>query len=62
MIVMWSTEEYGDSVVMYGQDEFHLTSQETGSCWQFTYGNPQGLQYMHRVLLKVQTSVPETLK
>lgn len=60
MIVMWSTNEYGDSTVKYGEDQFHLTSKESGSCWRFTYGNPRGLQYMHRVLLKVQTSVPET--
>jgi phosphodiesterase/alkaline phosphatase D-like protein len=52
MIVMWSTEDYGDSVVMYGQDQFHLNSKQSGSCWRFTYGNPRGLQYMHRVLLE----------
>ena len=56
MIVMWSTEDYGDSVVMYGQDQFHLNSKQSGSCWRFTYGNPRGLQYMHRVLLEVRTT------
>ena len=53
MVVMWSTGKYGDSVVKYGKDQFHLNSERSGSCWQFTYGNPQGLQYMHRVLLEV---------
>ena len=53
MIMMWSTKEYGDSVVTYGQDQFHLSIKQDGSCWKFTYGNPKGLQYMHRVLLQV---------
>ena len=57
MIVMWSTKEYGDSVVMYGQDQFHLSGRQSGSCWRFTNGNPRGLQYMHRVLLEVRTAV-----
>ena len=53
MVVMWSTEEYGDSVVTYGKDLFHLSTRRSGSCWRFTDGNPQGLQYLHRVLLEV---------
>lgn len=57
MIVMWSTEEYGDSVVMYGKDQFHLSNKQSGSCWRFTDGNPRGLQYMHRVLLEVRMAV-----
>ena len=53
MIVVWSTAEFGDSVVSYGTDQFHLTDKNNGSCWRFTYGNPNGLQYIHRVLLEV---------
>lgn len=57
MIVMWSTADYGDSLVLYGRDQFHLNSKSNGSCWKFTYGNPDGLQYMHRVLLEVASYV-----
>lgn len=53
MVVMWSTEEYGDSQVAYGPDPFQLDKRQNGTCWRFTEGNPQGLQYMHRVLLEV---------
>ena len=53
MFVMWSTAEFGDSTVTYGTDQFHLSSKKTGTCWRFTYGNPDGLQYIHRVLLEV---------
>lgn len=57
MIVMWSTEKYGDSLVVYGKDQFHMTNKQSGSCWQFTDGNPRGLQYIHRVLLEVRAAV-----
>ena len=53
MFVVWSTAEFGDSLVAYGRDQFHLDSWKNGSCWRFTLGNPRGLQYMHRVLLEV---------
>jgi hypothetical protein len=52
MFVMWSTAEFGDSTVAYGTDQFHLSSKKNGTCWRFTYGNPNGLQYIHRVLLE----------
>ena len=55
MFVTWSTAEFGDSIVAYGTDQFHLNSKKNGSCWRFTYGNPKGLQYMHKVLLEVYT-------
>ena len=53
IFVVWSTAEFGDSLVAYGRDQFHLDSWKNGSCWRFTLGNPRGLQYMHRVLLEV---------
>ena len=53
MIVMWSTMDYGDSEVVYGQDYLQLNLTKNGTCWRFTEGNPQGLQYIHRVLLEV---------
>ena len=53
MFVMWSTAQFGDSTVAYGTDQFHLSSKKNGTCWRFTYGNPNGLQYIHRVLLEV---------
>ncbi|XP_062501462.1 acid phosphatase type 7-like [Corticium candelabrum] len=52
MVFMWSTDESSSSVVHYSpaNDSTQLNRQE-GESWRFTYGNPKGLQYMHRVNL-----------
>ena len=54
MVVMWSTTELGDSQVVYGPHSTQLNRTEIGTCWKFTEGNPDGLQYMHRVQLEVR--------
>ena len=53
MVVMWSTAESSPSVVLYGLTPSNLTMKQSGTTWKFTYGNPNGLQYMHKVVLQV---------
>ena len=54
MVVMWSTAELGGSQVVYGPHSTQLNRTVIGTCWKFTEGNPDGLQYMHRVQLEVR--------
>ena len=53
MTVVWSTSDNSSSVVLYGLTPYKLSSKETGVCWEFTEDNPDGLHYVHKVLLKV---------
>lgn len=52
MVVTWSTSAASSSVVNYGISQFDVSRKQTGQSWRFTEGNPNGLQYMHRVVLK----------
>ena len=53
MTVVWSTPDSSSSVVLYGVTPYKLSSNETGVCWEFTEDNPDGLHYVHKVVLKV---------
>ena len=57
MVVMWSTAESSSSVVLYGLSPYYLTAKESGIVWEFTDGNPDGLHYVHKVVLKVPVSM-----
>ena len=57
MVVTWSTSAASSSVVNYGSSQFDVSRKQTGQSWRFTEGNPNGLQYMHRVVLKVRATL-----
>jgi len=52
MTVSWSTAMLSSSVVHYGTSPLKLTSTATGTCSRFTYGNENGKQFVHKVLLE----------
>ncbi|XP_071958115.1 acid phosphatase type 7-like [Antedon mediterranea] len=52
MVVVWSTPSPGVPSVLYGLVNDNKTEQATGTSKHFTFGNPDGLQYLHRVKLK----------
>ena len=54
MTVVWSTPDNSSSTVLYGLTPYNLNSGETGVCWEFTEDNPDGLHYVHKVVLKVK--------
>ena len=60
MVVMWSTPENSSSVVLYGTSQFRLTMSEHGECREFTKGNPDGLHWIHKVVLQVSTVIQTT--
>ena len=56
MTIMWSTssvQELSSSIVLYGLAPKNYSLKAEGKFALFTEGNPDGLQYVHRVVLKV---------
>lgn len=56
MFVMWSTDQNSTSKVFHTPAPAKQASNWTlvqGECWNFSYGNPDGLQMIHRVNLTV---------
>ena len=53
MTVVWSTPDNSSSTVLYGLTPYNLDSSDTGVCWEFTEDNPDGLHYVHMVVLQV---------
>ena len=56
MTVMWSTPSSNDfesSIVHYGMAPNKYDLSASGKTVNFTLGNPSGLQFIHRVQLKV---------
>ena len=56
MTIMWSTssvQELSSSFVFYGLAPKNYSLKAEGKFALFTEGNPDGLQYVHRVVLKV---------
>ena len=53
MVVMWSTPESSSSTVLYGPSPYDLVMKANGECREFTKGNPDGLHYVHKVVLQV---------
>ena len=53
IVAVWSTQVNSGSAVEYGLTSYNLSSVETGICWEFTEDNPDGLHYVHKVVLKV---------
>ncbi|XP_062501530.1 acid phosphatase type 7-like isoform X2 [Corticium candelabrum] len=54
MFVMWATDEEASSRVHVTLAPANMKSQWAvveGECWNFSYGNPDGLQIIHRVNL-----------
>ncbi|ETO04721.1 hypothetical protein RFI_32675, partial [Reticulomyxa filosa] len=55
MYVQWSSydscSDDSDAYVMYGMSKDNLDMQTQGICYNFTYGNPDGLHYIHLVTL-----------
>ena len=60
MVVMWSTSENSSSIVLYGTSQFWLTMRENGECREFTKGNPDGLHWVHKVVLQVSAVIQAT--
>ncbi|KAL5467041.1 hypothetical protein EMCRGX_G031208 [Ephydatia muelleri] len=58
MTVVWSTPDNSSSTVLYGLTPYNLDSSDTGVCWEFTEDNPDGLHYVHMVVL--QDLIPGT--
>ena len=57
MTVMWSTssvQELSSSLVLYGLAPKNYSLKAEGKFVVFTEGNPDGLHYVHRVLLEVR--------
>ncbi len=57
MTIVWSTSnstELASSVVHYGLAPKNYTSKAEGKFVLFTEGNPDGLKYIHRVVLRVR--------
>ena len=60
MFVMWATDEEASSRVHVTLAPANMKSQWAvveGECWNFSYGNPDGLQIIHRVNLTVRTLI-----
>ena len=53
MTVVWSTPDNSSTTVLYGLTPYNLDSSDTGVCWEFTEDNPDGLHYVHMVVLQV---------
>ena len=63
MMILWSTSnstELGSSVVLYGLAPKNYSSKAEGKFVLFTEGNPDGLKYIHRVVLQVRFCFPFT--
>ncbi|KAL5467051.1 hypothetical protein EMCRGX_G031218 [Ephydatia muelleri] len=58
MTVVWSTPNNSSTTVLYGLTPYNLDSSDTGVCWEFTEDNPDGLHYVHMVVL--QDLIPGT--
>ena len=59
MTVMWSTssvQELSSSFVLYGLAPKNYSLKAEGKFALFTEGNPDGLHYVHRVVLQVSIS------
>ena len=59
MTVMWSTssvQELSSSFVLYGLAPKNYSLKAEGKFALFTEGNPDGLHYIHRVVLEVSIS------
>ena len=57
MTIMWSTSnssEFASSVVLYGLAPKNYSLEGRGKFVLFTEGNPDGLKYIHRVVLQVR--------
>lgn len=57
MTVMWSTSnssDFASSVVLYGLAPKNYSLKAKGKFVLFTEGNPDGLKYIHRVVLQVR--------
>lgn len=57
MTIVWSTSnttELASSVVLYGLAPNNYSSKAEGKFVLFTEGNPDGLKYIHRVVLQVR--------
>lgn len=60
MTILWSTSnstELSSSVVLYGLAPKNYSSQTKGKFVLFTEGNPDGLKYIHRVVLQVSLQI-----
>ena len=63
MMILWSTSnstELASSVVLYGLAPKNYSSKAEGKFVLFTEGNPDGLKYIHRVVLQVRLCFPFT--
>ena len=59
MTIMWSTSnssEFASSVVLYGFAPKNYSLEGRGKFVLFTEGNPDGLKYIHRVVLQVRAT------
>ena len=57
MTILWSTSnstELASSIVLYGLAPKNYSSKAEGKFVLFTEGNPDGLKYIHRVVLQVR--------
>lgn len=57
MTILWSTSnssELASSAVLYGLAPKNYSSKAEGKFVLFTEGNPDGLKYIHRVVLQVR--------
>ena len=57
MTILWSTSnstELASSIVLYGLAPKNYSSKAEGKFVLFTEGNPEGLKYIHRVVLQVR--------
>ena len=60
MTIMWSTSSVQDlssSIVLYGLAPKNYSLKAEGRFVLFTEGNPDGLHYVHRVVLEVRFEV-----
>lgn len=63
MTILWSTSnstELASSIVLYGLAPKNYSSKAEGKFVLFTEGNPDGLKYIHRVVLQVRLCFPFT--
>lgn len=57
MTILWSTSnstEFASSTVLYGLAPKNYSSKAEGKFVFFTEGNPDGLKYIHRVVIQVR--------
>ena len=60
MTILWSTSnstELASSIVLYGLAPKNYSSKAEGKFVLFTEGNPDGLKYIHRVVLQVRRKI-----